>query len=74
MSKRDFTRVALAAALLASVAAAGYAQPYTGVYVFGNSRVDVGNLYLLTGGFIPPSPPYLEGRHSNGPVFPEVVA
>jgi outer membrane lipase/esterase len=74
MKTRHWTRVALVAALLAAVAAAGYGQPYTDVYVFGNSHVDVGNVSLATGGFVPPSPPYFQGRFSNGPVLPEVAA
>jgi outer membrane lipase/esterase len=74
MNRRDFARVALAAALLASVASVGYAKPYTAVHVFGNSHADVGNISFVTGGFIPPSPPYWQGRFSNGPAFPEVAA
>jgi outer membrane lipase/esterase len=74
MKTRRWTRVALAATLFAAVAAAGYGQPYTDVYVFGNSHVDVGNVHAVTQGVRPPSPPYFQGRFSNGPAFPEVAA
>jgi outer membrane lipase/esterase len=74
MKTRHLARAALVAAVFASVAAAGYGQPYTGVHVFGDSHVDVGNLFAVTGGFVPPSPPYFEGRFSNGPVFVDVAA
>jgi phospholipase/lecithinase/hemolysin len=53
------------------------AQPYSGVYVFGESFVDQGNAKdLFSSYFIdwPPSPPYAGGRFCNGPVFAEVVA
>jgi phospholipase/lecithinase/hemolysin len=74
MTTRHLARAALVAALFASVAAAGYGQPYTGVHVFGNSHADVGNIFIGTGGFFPPSPPYFEGRFSNGPAFVDVAA
>lgn len=40
------------------------------VFVIGDSLSDPGNLYPLTGGLIPPSPPYAES-YSNGPVWTE---
>ncbi len=40
--------------------------------VFGDSLSDNGNLYAVVG--VPPSPPYFEGRFSNGPVWVEVLA
>ncbi len=42
--------------------------------VFGDSLSDNGNYFALTGGQYPPSPPYYQGRFSNGPVWPEVTA
>jgi outer membrane lipase/esterase len=42
--------------------------------VFGDSNVDNGNLYALSGGTVPASPPYFEGRFSNGPVVVEYAA
>ncbi len=37
-----------------------------GVLVFGDSLSDTGNVSALTGGAIPPSPPYFDGRFTNG--------
>jgi outer membrane lipase/esterase len=42
-----------------------------GVYVFGDSLVDVGNVYIASGQQLPLSPPYFQGRFSNGPVWIE---
>ncbi len=44
------------------------------LFVFGDSLSDIGTLFTLTGGLIPPSPPYFEGRFSNGPIAAEVLA
>ncbi|MGK7902290.1 MAG: DUF6851 domain-containing protein [Hormoscilla sp.] len=47
------------------------------LFVFGDSLSDTGNLFNLTstiGNPIPPSPPYFEGRLSNGPVAVEIMA
>lgn len=49
------------------------AQTYEELYIFGDSLVDDGNLFQLTGGLIPPSPPYFNGRLSNGSVFVEIL-
>ena len=59
--------------LAASCAAAGSAsaQTYNRLVVFGDSLSDNGNLYLASGRTQPPSPPYFQGRFSNGPVFTE---
>jgi phospholipase/lecithinase/hemolysin len=40
-------------------------------YVFGDSLVDVGNVYIASGQQLPLSPPYFQGRFSNGPVWIE---
>lgn len=42
--------------------------------VFGASYSDTGNVFLATNFEIPPSPPYLSGRFSNGPLWHEIVA
>lgn len=39
------------------------------MYVFGDSLSDTGNIFSATGGAYPPSPPYFEGRTSNGPLW-----
>jgi phospholipase/lecithinase/hemolysin len=76
MLKR-FSQVVLFGVGSILLVSAGYAQPYSEVYVFGESFVDVGNVKAAFASFgfdFPPSPPYAEGRHCNGPVFPEVIA
>jgi outer membrane lipase/esterase len=46
---------------------------FTGVTVFGDSVTDGGNIPKFTGNFDEtPSPPYFNGRFSNGPVFVEL--
>lgn len=66
---------ALAAGIVAAVVAAGSATaaPYTNLFVFGASESDSGNIYALTRGTTPPSPPYAQ-RYSNGPVAVEYFA
>ncbi len=44
------------------------------IYVFGDSLSDTGTIYKATGGAYPPSPPYFQGRYSNGPVWVEHLA
>ena len=46
---------------------------YSNIYTFGDSLSDVGTMYELTGGLVPPSP-YWEGHASNGPIWVEDVA
>jgi phospholipase/lecithinase/hemolysin len=65
-----FASIAARAAAPAPTAAPGY----DAIYVFGDSYCDVGNIYAATGGAIPPSPPYFNGRFSNGPLWVEHVA
>ena len=59
------------------------AAPFTGLYVFGDSLSDTGNVFAITSAahaqnpgvpIIPPSPPYFQGRLSNGPVAVEYLA
>lgn len=60
---------------------------FSKIYVFGNSLSDPGNIYNATsfvqwfdGLFgleipvLPPSPPYFEGRYSNGPIWIDYLA
>ncbi len=49
-------------------------SPITQLYVFGDSLSDTGTIYNATGGAYPPSPPYFQGRYSNGPVWVEHLA
>ncbi|MGA9381098.1 MAG: SGNH/GDSL hydrolase family protein [Phormidium sp.] len=47
---------------------------FSQMFVFGDSLVDDGNIFALTQGAVPPSPPYFNGRFSNGPVWVEYLA
>ncbi len=73
MSVRRFAFVCLSLALVFSSAERAQAQ-FNSLYVFGDSLSDSGNLFALTGGTQPPSPPYFNGRFSNGPVWVESLA
>ncbi len=44
------------------------------IFVFGDSLSDTGNSFNFTKGVIPPSPPYFNGRASNGPLAVELLA
>ena len=53
--------------------------PFSDFITFGDSTADVGNIFLTTqqttpDNPTPPSPPYFNGRFSNGPVVPEILA
>lgn len=50
------------------------AQAFSNLIVFGDSLSDSGRLFAITGGTQPPSPPYFQGRFSNGPVWVELLA
>lgn len=50
------------------------AQPGYDLFVFGDSLSDTGNLFQRTLGLVPPSPPYFDGRLSNGPLAVETLA
>jgi len=56
------------------VAANATTPAYSAIYVFGDSYCDVGNIFIATGGTTPPSPPYFNGRFSNGPIWVDHVA
>lgn len=44
------------------------------LFVFGDSLSDIGRFYQATLRLFPPSPPYFNGRFSNGPVAVEYLA
>ncbi|STY28380.1 lysophospholipase A [Legionella wadsworthii] len=48
-----------------------WATPLHNIVVFGDSLSDNGNLYRFMKFQLPPSPPYFEGRFSNGPLWIE---
>lgn len=50
------------------------ATPIHNIVVFGDSLSDNGNLYKLMDNKLPKSPPYYQGRFSNGPVWVEKLA
>lgn len=58
--------------LLAPVSSS--AGQFTKLVVFGDSLSDTGNVFAVTLGTVPPSPPYYAGRFSNGPVWVEYLA
>lgn len=70
---RQTALAALTVAAIGAVASAASAQSYSRLVVFGDSLSDNGNLFAATGGFSPTSPPYFQGRFSNGPVFTELL-
>jgi len=70
---RGAALAALTVSATAAMASAANAQSYSRLVVFGDSLSDNGNLYAATGNTQPTSPPYFQGRFSNGPVFTELL-
>lgn len=68
---RNAATAALAVAAMGALAGTASAQTYNRLVVFGDSLSDNGNLYAISGQ--PTSPPYFQGRFSNGPVFTELL-
>jgi outer membrane lipase/esterase len=68
---RNAAAAALAVAAMGAMASTASAQTYNRLVVFGDSLSDNGNLYAISGQ--PTSPPYFQGRFSNGPVFTELL-
>jgi len=56
---------------MAAVTAMAATPPLKGFVVFGDSLSDNGNLYAYMKHQLPLSPPYYQGRFSNGPVWIE---
>lgn len=59
--------------LLFFISFAIHAAPINKIIFFGDSLSDDGNIYKLTLHLIPKSPPYFQGRFSNGPTWAELV-
>lgn len=57
--------------LLALTAQAVERPSFSRVVMFGDSLSDTGKMYKKMKGYLPSSPPYYEGRFSNGPVWLE---
>lgn len=49
-------------------------DPFSVIYAFGDSLSGVGNDYTLSLGTLPVSPPYSDGRFTNGPVWVQDLA
>ncbi|MGE5336806.1 MAG: SGNH/GDSL hydrolase family protein [Gemmatimonadota bacterium] len=77
-ARRRALGIAAAAAfsLLLVSCGGGTGQPplFSTVVVFGSSLNDTGNRCILTPNACPPSPPYAQGRYSNGALWVETVA
>ncbi|MDX2223709.1 MAG: autotransporter domain-containing protein [Rhodospirillaceae bacterium] len=58
-------------ALAVVAAGSAHAAHLNNMIVFGDSLSDGGRLFAITGGTQPASPPYFQGRFSNGPVWVE---
>jgi outer membrane lipase/esterase len=77
-------RSTLRAVLLPALVAATFsaqAGPFSGLYIFGDSLSDTGNVSIATGGVAPGTgdipgivQPYAPGRYSNGPLWVETFA
>jgi phospholipase/lecithinase/hemolysin len=62
------------ASLIALPASADEPATYNQIVVFGDSLSDNGNLYRTALGLMPKSPPYYQGRFSNGPTWADFAA
>lgn len=51
-----------------------FAVTYSDLIVFGDSLSDTGNVFRVTAGVIPNSPPYFDGRFTNGPNYVDDLA
>jgi phospholipase/lecithinase/hemolysin len=72
--KIRFILAAAAVALSgASAGASSFSAPYSSFWVIGDSLADNGNAFAFAPEAIP-SPPYFEGRVSDGPTFAESLA
>lgn len=60
--------------LLGSMVFQAWAFPFSKIVMFGDSLSDNGNLYHYMKQHMPQSPPYFQGRFSNGPVWVERLA
>lgn len=74
MRPRRIHIAALAFTALLLAALAAWAGPFTSIVVFGDSLSDSGNISTLTAGAVPRSPPYYQGRYSNGPTYVDLLA
>jgi 3-phytase len=66
--------VAITALVLAGAAPRLYAGSFTQIVAFGDSLTDTGNVFNLAANTFPATPPYYNGRFSNGPLWVDVLA
>lgn len=66
---------------LAAASMAAHAGPFSGIFIFGDSLSDTGNVSIATSGAAPGTgdipgivQPYAPGRYSNGPLWVETFA
>jgi phospholipase/lecithinase/hemolysin len=74
MKARRAAFVTLIAAAILALTSFASAAPFSNVFVYGDSLSDLGNIYNVSGHTIPMSPPYYNGRFSNGPLAVEYLA
>ncbi len=75
IKKSVFTScVAILLTILPALTFAEPPAPFDKIVFFGDSLSDNGNFYALLYGYMPKSPPYFEGRFSNGNVWSEHVS
>ncbi len=75
-------RASVVGLLVALFASPAFAGPYSGIYFFGDSLTDVGNVSAVYSAVphppgspaVIPGPPYFNGRASNGPLYADVLA
>jgi phospholipase/lecithinase/hemolysin len=66
--------VAFVVGVLMAMSTLASASPYSNLFVYGDSLSDLGNIYTVSGHTIPLSPPYYNGRFSNGPLVVEYLS
>lgn len=65
---------ALSLASASAALAVTTSDRYSSFWVLGDSLSDPGNIFAATDGAIPASPPYFEGRFSNGPIWADYIS
>lgn len=74
MKLLHFFLLCLFASLFPLTAVANDLPTYNQMVIFGDSLSDNGNIYRATLGLIPKSPPYAEGRFTNGKAWSDLAA
>ena len=73
-SRKAILFATLAAIYVFAITGLANASPYSNVFVYGDSLSDTGNIFFVSNGTIPQSPPYYNGRFSNGLLTVEYFA